>query len=354
MAAPFNRRSGQNPDGTLDTPRMPVAEHRRVLANALFQLANGFCQVMRGVADAAGPLASLGPAFDEAVDPRRDTRPDADGIFNPAFVDLPEALKQSARDHRRTVPVNDVRAAWTRCEWGHMAYVPLIGETTTLARKADFTAALPHLGTKLVAYHAEENFVCREYGFLGAVVVAAESEAAAKAKALEVVRTPWDGSTPAVAPGAAHADREGVPPSSGASTSRPAASNASTTRSTASASIPRSARRDRPMSRSSRTIRRRSSPSRHQRTRSATARSVRASAVSRRRPGSRRAPAPVASGWRRRRVSSNDPVAVLAATKAVRRRLAPILREMVAVMIDFLRTGPLRPIACPTRRWPAM
>ena len=38
-----------------------------------------------------------------------------------------------------------------------------------LARKADFTAALPHLGTKLVAYHANENFVCREYGFLGAV-----------------------------------------------------------------------------------------------------------------------------------------------------------------------------------------
>ena len=31
-----------HPDGTLDTPRMPVAEHRRVLANSLFQLANGF------------------------------------------------------------------------------------------------------------------------------------------------------------------------------------------------------------------------------------------------------------------------------------------------------------------------
>ena len=156
-----------NPDGTLDTPRMPVAEHRR-------QLANGFGQVMRGVADTAGPLASLGPMFDEAVDPRRDTRPDADSIFNAALVDVPEALKQSARDHRRTVHVNDVRAAWTRCEWEHMAYVPLIGETATLARKADFTAALPHLGTKLVAYHANENFVCREYGFLGAVVVAAE------------------------------------------------------------------------------------------------------------------------------------------------------------------------------------
>ena len=161
-------------DGTLDTPRMPVAEHRRQLGNVLFQFAHGFGQVMRGVADAAGPLASLGPMFEEAVDPRRDTRPDADGIFNPAFVDIPEPLKQSARDHRRTVHVNDVRAAWTRCEWGHMAYVPLIGETAMLARKADFVTALPHLGTKLVAYHASENFVCREYGFLGAVVVAAE------------------------------------------------------------------------------------------------------------------------------------------------------------------------------------
>ena len=59
-----------NPDGTFDTPRMPVAEHRRQLANTLFQLANGFGQVMRGVADTAGPLASLGPMFDEAVDPR--------------------------------------------------------------------------------------------------------------------------------------------------------------------------------------------------------------------------------------------------------------------------------------------
>ena len=162
------------PDGTLDTPRMPVAEHRRQLGNVLFQFTNGFCQVMRGVADAAGPLASLGPTFDEAVDPRRDTRPDADSIFNAAFVDVPESLKQSARDHRRTVHVNDVRAAGTRYEWGHMAYVPLVGETAMLARKADFTAALPHLGTKLVAYHANENFVCREYGFLGAVVVAAE------------------------------------------------------------------------------------------------------------------------------------------------------------------------------------
>ena len=90
-----------SPDGTIDTPRMPVAEHRR-------RLANGFCQVMRGVADAAGPLASFGPAFDEAVAPRQDPRPDADGIFNAAFVDVPASLKQSARDHRRTLPVQSV------------------------------------------------------------------------------------------------------------------------------------------------------------------------------------------------------------------------------------------------------
>ena len=72
-----------SPDGTFDTPRMPVAEHRRQLGNVLFQFTNGFCQIMRGVADATGPLASFGPVFAEAVDPRRDTRPDADGIFHP-------------------------------------------------------------------------------------------------------------------------------------------------------------------------------------------------------------------------------------------------------------------------------
>ena len=100
-----------SPDGTLDTPRMPVAEHRR-------QLANGFSQAMRGVANAVDPIFAdaAAPTFDEAVDPRRDPRPDADGIFNPAFVDLPEVLKQSARDHRRTLPISDVHAAWTRYE----------------------------------------------------------------------------------------------------------------------------------------------------------------------------------------------------------------------------------------------
>ena len=51
--------------------------------------------------------------FAEAVDPRRDTRHDADSIFNPAFGDVPDPVEQSARDHRRTVPINDVLALGT-------------------------------------------------------------------------------------------------------------------------------------------------------------------------------------------------------------------------------------------------
>ena len=169
------------------TPHMPVEEHRRRLGNALFQITNGFGQVKRGVADVAAPPASIGPVgiglvgislvsaeavddtLTEAVDPRRDSRPEADGIFSPAFVDVPDDLKRSARSHRRTLPVMDVIAAWSRSEWGHMAYLSPVGEEAMLASKADFTAALPHLGTGRVAHYAAENFVCREYGFLGAV-----------------------------------------------------------------------------------------------------------------------------------------------------------------------------------------
>ena len=32
-----------SPDGTLDTPRMPVAEHRCQLGNVPSQFTNGFC-----------------------------------------------------------------------------------------------------------------------------------------------------------------------------------------------------------------------------------------------------------------------------------------------------------------------
>ena len=82
------------------TPHMPVAEHQRRLAISLFQIANGFGLVMRGVADAAEDVAD--PVFAEVMDPRWDTRPGADSILNPAFVAVPGPVKQSARDHRRT------------------------------------------------------------------------------------------------------------------------------------------------------------------------------------------------------------------------------------------------------------
>lgn len=156
--------------------KLNVVKDQRRFDGALFLMTHGFAQVMRGVADVLEPrpdyetTASAPPA----EDPPHDTRPEAEGIFNPAFVDVPADLKAGARESRQAVPIEDVRAAWFGCEWGHMAYVPLVGEQATLARKGDFLAALPHLGTDRVAYHAGENFVCREYGFLGAVVVAAE------------------------------------------------------------------------------------------------------------------------------------------------------------------------------------
>ena len=85
------------------TPRMPVEEHRRRLGSALFQIANGFGQVMRGVADIATPLAGIGPVSAEAVDLRRDTRPEADSIFNLAgAAPGPERPDRpgDAREHR--------------------------------------------------------------------------------------------------------------------------------------------------------------------------------------------------------------------------------------------------------------
>ena len=172
--------------------QMPVVKDRRQLDGALFLLTHGFAEAMGGVAELLSPapdyeagrprwirpLAELAPEPERegetAQDPPHDPRPEAEGIFTPAFVDVPAEVKARARSERRVLPISDVRAAWHRCDWGHMAYLPLVGGEATLARKGDFLAALPHLGTDRVAYHAGENFVCREYGFLGAVVVAAE------------------------------------------------------------------------------------------------------------------------------------------------------------------------------------
>lgn len=154
--------------------QMPVVKHRRQLDGALFQLTHGFALAMQGVANLLAPAPDYESAGPPAQDPPHDTRPEAEGIFNPAFVDVPADVKERARESRRVVPIEDMRSAWFGCDWGHIAYVPLVGGEATLMRKGDFLMALPHLGTDRVAYHASENFVCREYGFLGAVVVAAE------------------------------------------------------------------------------------------------------------------------------------------------------------------------------------
>ena len=54
--------------------------------------------------------------------------------------------------------------------------MPLNGGTTIVCREQDFLDALPHLGTAKVAYHMEENFVCRNYSTAFATIVAAELE----------------------------------------------------------------------------------------------------------------------------------------------------------------------------------
>ena len=108
------------------------------------------------------------------TDPRRDDRPDADRLFSRAFVDVPDPIKQAARKHRRVVGTEDVKEAWREGGWGHMPIVPLNGASTIVCREADFMAALPHLGTRKVAYHMQENFVCRNYSTAFATIVAAE------------------------------------------------------------------------------------------------------------------------------------------------------------------------------------
>ena len=110
------------------------------------------------------------------VDPRSDSRPEARSIFNPAFVDVPEAVRKACVGNRRAVSTGDVKEAWRHTDWFEMPIVPLNGATTIVCREEDFMGALPHLGTAKLAYHAEENFVCRNYSTLFASVVAAELE----------------------------------------------------------------------------------------------------------------------------------------------------------------------------------
>ena len=120
------------------------------------------------------PHQALEEAKPIPTDPHQDSRPDADSLFNPAFVDVPPALKQRCRANRKAVSTGRVEEAWRAGEWRHMPIMPLNGATTIIPAEADFMEALPHLGTARVAYHASENFVCRNYSTMFASIVAAE------------------------------------------------------------------------------------------------------------------------------------------------------------------------------------
>ena len=112
----------------------------------------------------------------DGVDPRHDPRPEAASLFNPAFVSVPSTLRSMLVATRKIVKTEFVVDAWAEADWGAMQMTPLVGKMSILARKEHFLKALPHLGTSKVAYHARQNWVCREYGFVAAAIVAAELE----------------------------------------------------------------------------------------------------------------------------------------------------------------------------------
>ena len=131
-------------------------------------------ETKNAVRQALGCMAAEAGPRPVPTDPRRDSRPDADSIFNPAFVDIPAELKDKIRAGRKVVSTADVQDAWRESDWRRMLLMALNGGTVIVPDEDVFMEVLPHLGTKRIAYHAEENFVCRNYSTLFASVVAAE------------------------------------------------------------------------------------------------------------------------------------------------------------------------------------
>ena len=110
------------------------------------------------------------------TDPRHDSRPDPSRLFSRDFVDVPDEVRARCIRNRAVVSTGVVYEAWAATDWHAMRLLPLVGASCILAQRKDFLEALPHLGTARVAYHAERNWVCREYGFVFAAIVAAELE----------------------------------------------------------------------------------------------------------------------------------------------------------------------------------
>ena len=153
----------------------PAQTQAKMFAGMLAYLAD----TTRTQSDAAQRmLAGLPPEADMAAgpdhDPIHDSRPDASSLFSPAFVNIPFDVRTRARAERKERPLSDLITAWEKCGWNKMSFIPLIGEKAWVVREPDFDAALPHLGTALVAYSTAHSFVCRNYSTAFATIVCAE------------------------------------------------------------------------------------------------------------------------------------------------------------------------------------
>ena len=115
-------------------------------------------------------MGGVVPALSEDV---ISARADASKLFNPEFVDIPGNVRAEAIESRIPVHTAEIQGAWRTGGW-KMPLVPLIGASAIVVDRRQFEAALPHLGTSKVAYSAKRNWVCREYGFVFAAIVAAE------------------------------------------------------------------------------------------------------------------------------------------------------------------------------------
>lgn len=110
-------------------------------------------------------------------DPARDSRADAATLFNPSVVDISPQLRAAIRSRVQKRSTGDVWEAWAKCPWSHIQLIPTIGAHAQIIRDHDLAAALPHLGTAMVAYSAAREFVCRSYSAAFATVVTAELSA---------------------------------------------------------------------------------------------------------------------------------------------------------------------------------
>ena len=99
----------------------------------------------------------------DGVDPTTDSRPPATILYNPEVVTIPEELQVKLHASRVRFDTRLALQAWRAGEWGHMPMTPLNGRETVAADNALVKEMLPHVGTSLARYSANEEHVCRDY-----------------------------------------------------------------------------------------------------------------------------------------------------------------------------------------------